>query len=213
MVRQAYIIFSKLPIPGFSKTRLSPTYSPQEAAQVQATILTRLLATALQLPATQVFLAYRAPSTEGVADFLAQLPASIKTFPQVNAALGTAMALALRQVQQQGYQRVLLTGSDIPGLTTAILQQAFAQLHLYSVVLGPSTDGGYYLIGSQQTDLTQILEADTAWSTDSVLTATQNRLQQRAVTYALLPTLGDIDTAADLKREGGDLFATSHFRL
>lgn len=213
MVKQAYIIFSKIPTAGFSKTRLSPTYSPEEAAKVQAILLQRLLTAALQLPKIQIFLAYRAADTADCAPFLAQLPTAVTAFPQVDGSLGTAMAVALQQVHQLGYQRVVLTGSDIPGLTTSILQQAFDKLTAHSVVLGPSPDGGYYLIGSQQLDLTTILEADTAWSTDSVLTATQNRLEQRAITYAMLPTLGDIDTAADLKREGGDLFATSHFRL
>ncbi|KRK32833.1 TIGR04282 family arsenosugar biosynthesis glycosyltransferase [Loigolactobacillus bifermentans] len=213
MVKQAYLIFSKVPTAGFSKTRLSPAYSPQVAAEIQAVLLQRLLTAALRLPATQVFLAYRAANATASTAFLAQLPAAVTAFPQVKASLGTAMAVALQQVRQQGYQQVVLTGSDIPGLTTAILQQAFDQLTAHSVVLGPSPDGGYYLIGSRQLDLTPILEAETAWSTDSVLKVTQNRLEQRAVTYAMLPTLGDIDTAADLKREGGDLFATSHFRL
>lgn len=213
MVKRAYIIFSKVPVAGFSKTRLSPDYAPQEAAAIQWRMLHQLLVAALALPETQIFLAYRAPTRAQAQAFLTQLPPNIQAFPQIQASLGTAMAVALRQVQQQGYQQVILTGSDIPGLTTAILAQAFQVLAAKTVVLGPSPDGGYYLIGSRQFNLTALLEADTAWSTDSVLAVTQQRLEQQTVTYALLPTLGDVDTAADLKREGGDLFATSHSRL
>lgn len=138
MIKKAYIIFSKIPAAGFSKTRLIPVLGARVAANVQLQMLKRLLQQALRLKSVDVFFAYRARDGDNPRDFLQYLPKTIKPFSQIDSDLGKAMAQAMITVQQKGYQQVVLTGSDLPKLTTEIIEQAFRALNGHDTVLGPT---------------------------------------------------------------------------
>ncbi len=111
--------------------------------------------------------------------------------------LGSRMQQAFESLFLLGYNKVIIIGSDCPGLTANDIENAFEQLHNTDVLLGPAADGGYYLLG-----LTQPfpeLFTNKNWSTDTVLTDTIADIKQSGKQYSLLEQLTDIDTLADLE--------------
>jgi hypothetical protein len=103
---------------------------------------------------------------------------------------------AFRQGFTAGYAPILIIGSDCPGISPALLEDAFRQLESFPVVLGPAVDGGYYLLGMNY--LVESLFRNKPWSTPAVLAQTVADLQRADIPYALLPVLSDVDEAADL---------------
>lgn len=110
--------------------------------------------------------------------------------------LGARMENAFRHGFEQGYQKVAIIGSDCADLKPAIIQEAFDSLDKYDIVLGPSKDGGYYLLG--MTTFCPDLFDEKEWSTSMVLEQTLNQIKNRELSFKLLPTLNDIDTEEDL---------------
>lgn len=111
--------------------------------------------------------------------------------------LGTRMYNAFREVLSRGYKRVLIVGSDCPGLIPAIIQTAFAQLLQTDVVIGPASDGGYYLLGMKE--LLPLLFEPREWGSSTVLQTTVSHIAELGKSYSLLPVLSDIDQASDLE--------------
>jgi rSAM/selenodomain-associated transferase 1 len=98
------------------------------------------------------------------------------------------------------HSSVILIGTDIPHLTTNILEESILLLENTDVVLGPSDDGGYYLIGMKKTN--DYLFQNMTWSIDTVLSESIQRINMNNMTYNLLKTLSDIDTADDWEKHG-----------
>jgi len=200
--KQAYILFTRVPVPNKVKTRLQSLLSGEEACQVQLRILqdSFLKFEGLSDQGIDLYLAY---SNEGApTDLLAGLPKKFKAFSQKGQTIGQRMNHAIRHVLNMGYEKVLLTGSDIPNLNPKIIQTAFEKLT--DVVLGPSLDGGYYLVGCRQSiDLSLIFETNIAWGKNEVLAETLKRLTSFEV--SLVSPLQDIDYPADLKAIHDDL--------
>ena len=193
----AVILMAKAPQPGTVKTRLCPPLSPAEAAELSRCFLLDALE--------------RLRALEGVAPVLAYTPANGRAFfaevapdfalqPQPEGDLGQRMAGCLEQLVAQGYTDLVLTGSDLPTLPTAYLQQAVDLLSnsRLDVVLGPSEDGGYYLIGMHH--VYRELFRDMPWSTDQVFAKTLQRARDKGLQVACVPPWFDVDTAADLNR-------------
>jgi rSAM/selenodomain-associated transferase 1 len=118
-------------------------------------------------------------------------------FLQTDGNLGTKMQNAFEEVFEKGYERVVLIGSDTPHLTNAILNQSFEKLENNDIVLGPSEDGGYYLIGFNKQTFNKDIFEDIAWSSPKVLKQTLQKLHEKDV--YLNQELNDIDTMEDLK--------------
>ena len=116
--------------------------------------------------------------------------------------LGQRMLSAFRHTRQQGGQRILLIGSDCPDVNGLLLNKAFALLNNHDLVLGPTYDGGYYLIGIN-TNLTRgqlsDLLTDIPWGTGEVLQKTLAKAKDSHCTVGLLPSLHDIDLPEDLE--------------
>lgn len=93
------------------------------------------------------------------------------------------------------YDKICIIGSDCMSLTTSLIEEAFSRLDGYDTVIGPSVDGGYYLLGIKQ--LFPQLFTKKEWSTDKVFSSTFSDIEQLGLTCYLLPSLPDIDTAAD----------------
>jgi rSAM/selenodomain-associated transferase 2 len=110
------------------------------------------------------------------------------------------MHLAMKRAFDGGARRVVLVGTDIPGLTANILEQAFSALHERDLVIGPSTDGGYWLVGMTRPE--NIFE-EIAWSQRDVLDKTLALAREKGMTSHLLAPLNDLDTPDDLAREKG----------
>ncbi len=185
-------IFAKEPIPGRVKTRLARHIGAERAAQVYAHLLdyTRTVADALAGADRIVFYADAPPAVHPFAG------AAYRVGQQLGGDLGARMHGAFAECAAAGYERVVLIGSDCRALTTDLLATAFRQLDTHDAVLGPATDGGYYLIGLRAPQPT--LFADVTWSTAQVLPQTRARLAAAHLTHAELITLSDVDEPVDL---------------
>lgn len=190
------IIFAKEPAPGQVKTRLTPPLRPEEASGLYRAFLEDILEETARLPEMELALAY-APAGSGEA-FRPLVPATVQLLPQEGRDLGERMARAFAWGFTMGFEIVLLRGSDTPDLPGAVMNEAREQLTAgpAEVVLGPSRDGGYYLMGlkAPHPELFQGI----LWSTGAVLADTLSRVQDLALKVHLLPAWTDIDTYADL---------------
>ncbi len=189
------IIFTRLPQAGLAKTRLIPALGAEGAARLQSLLAERLLARAQRL-AQDMPLAIEVRLTDGtMEEGQAWLGPGPLYSEQGAGDLGQRMERALGRALAQGVARVVLAGSDIPGLDREILAAAFAALRDHDLVLGPAADGGYYLVGLSRP--TPGLLSPGHWRT---LQAVAQRAAELGMSRALLPKLHDLDTPADLAR-------------
>lgn len=118
--------------------------------------------------------------------------------PQVAGDLGAKLKGAFASGFRRGFNKVVVIGSDCPDLDRAILSPAFEALDQFPLVLGPSEDGGYYLVGLNREE--PALFEGISWSTEAVLEQTLQIAQNRSIPYYLTPILRDIDEPQDLER-------------
>ncbi len=119
-----------------------------------------------------------------------------KKFIQEGKDLGIKMQNAFQNGFDEGYENILLIGSDLPDISKKIIDSAFEKLENNDVIFGPAEDGGYYLIGLSKM-IPSIFE-DKPWSLSELLTVTLAELKTQKQTIGLLETLNDIDTFEDL---------------
>ena len=195
--RTALVIMAKAPQPGAVKTRLCPPLSDPEAAELYRCFLLDTIDKARTLSGVSLVLAYTPTSSK---DLFASLAPDAILMPQQGDDLGDRMAACFTRSFELGYHHVLLTGSDLPTLPLDYLEQAVALIAKpqVDVVLGPSEDGGYYLIGLRQ--LHRALFDDMHWSIETVFAETVRRAAANGLSVARLPRWYDVDTPADLKR-------------
>ncbi len=127
----------------------------------------------------------------------------IKLLPQYGKDLGERIFNALNFLFKKGYKSVILIGSDSPDLPTVYIKEAFERLNIFRLVIGPSEDGGYYLIG--MTEPLKFLFKDIPWSTSSVLKKTLDLAIRKGIEYSLLPVWYDVDDLEGLRRWKGHL--------
>jgi rSAM/selenodomain-associated transferase 1 len=188
------IVFAKDPKPGTVKTRLFDRFTPEEAAALYKAFISDTLAKARGVEANAHILCY-APAS-ATASMVEIAGPDWDLVPQVYADLGERMATALRQSLAAGADRVILTGADIPSLPSTHLAQALDLLGDCDVVLGPSTDGGYYLIGVTA-DHPAIFQ-NIAWSQSSVFAQTVERVRNAGLSLGLVPPWYDVDTPEEV---------------
>jgi len=111
--------------------------------------------------------------------------------------LGDKMYNAFVEGFAEGYQEIILIGSDLPDLSSDIIENAFLKFKLNEVVFGPAEDGGYYLIGLCA--ILPFIFKDKPWSQSNLLSVTTQELNQYNVKFSLLEKLNDIDTFEDYK--------------
>jgi len=122
-----------------------------------------------------------------------------RAFPQTGDDLGDRMENAFEGVFSEDVEEALLIGSDIPGLTAGVLDEAFTALLTNDAVIGPADDGGYYLIGFKKRSFEPAIFHDMVWSTKTVFRETMDRLRDASLNVHVLPELTDVDTVEDLK--------------
>ena len=118
--------------------------------------------------------------------------------PQMGNDLGDRMGNAFKEVFFQGFDRVLLIGSDIPDLPNRLIDEALAALKNYDAVLGPSHDGGYYVIGFRRNAFLPQVFSGITWGTPEVFEQTMGILRKANLSVYTLSVWRDIDTIADL---------------
>ncbi len=193
----ALVILTKAPQPGQSKTRLVPPLSYAEAADLAQALLLDQLRNLATLGGARLFIAFTPETAAGSFDgFIAQ---GFTCFAQRGQSLGERMRHAFEHLFASRFGNVILIGSDLPALPVRFFQQAYAWLEKSAdVVLGPSADGGYYLIAMNRL-ITAIFD-DIGWSSADVLSQTLHKLDDLGLKHELLSEWYDIDTEKDLER-------------
>lgn len=195
----ALIIMARYPEPGKTKTRLAHTLGNVEVAQLYQAFLTDLAQRFGGQDYTLLW-AYTPPEID-YAKFVQTLTPAysqpMRCFPQQGQDFGTRLLSAFQWAYEHGFQRTLLIGSDSPHISRTIIEHARASLAEADVVLGPSDDGGYYLIAMRQPyDVFSGIPMSTAVVTEMTVASAL----QQGLTTRLIDQLYDIDELPDLLR-------------
>ncbi len=184
------IIFIKNPVLGKVKTRLANAIGPEKALEIYEHLLehTRTVAAAANC-VKHVF--YSDKIDDDAWD-----ETVFQKHVQAGQDLGERMANAFEAVFNLGATKVIIIGSDCPGITAEIIDTAFNSLERKDAVVGPAKDGGYYLLGMKKNHA--FLFMDKEWSTDTVLEDTVLDLFENRVSYEKCVELSDVDTIYDL---------------
>jgi len=190
------VVFAREPVLGRVKTRLAAGIGAEQALAVYRELLalTAAAVTTAQIPAT-VWLA-EAPAGGHPAQPRPEWPGLPWRVQPAADSLGARMAHAFGEAFAAGAGRVVVIGTDCPGLSAELLRQAFDQLLSHDLVVGPADDGGYYLLGMNKLEAELFSNKD--WSTATVLPDTLADAARLGLRVAQLPTLHDVDSAQDL---------------
>ena len=193
---------AKAPEPGQVKTRLCPPLSAQDAARLYRSFLMDKIAQVRGVSGAEPVVAY---APEGAAALFAGLAPDFQLVPQGDGDLSARLVAVFGRLFAVGFGAVVVTDSDTPTLPSPCLERAVASMTSgeHDLVLGPSQDGGYYLIGLR--GLHHALFAGMPWSTPVVLEETLERARALGLEVALLEPWYDVDTGADLARLVSDL--------
>lgn len=190
----ALLVFVRAPERGRVKTRLAEGIGEEGALRAYRRLAEGTLRAARGVEGAEVRVHFTPPDAgEAVRAWLGAGPLYL---PQSPGDLGARMRSAFDAAFADGAMRVVIVGSDLPGLTAELLRRAFAALEEREAVVGPSADGGYWLLGLRRT-LPALFER-MPWSTPAVLPRTLERLRAAGIEPAVLPTLRDVDRAEDL---------------
>jgi hypothetical protein len=189
----AVLVFVRAPEAGRVKTRLAAEIGAEAALRVYRRLAEHAVAEARAVGAE--LRVHHTPADAGDA-VRRWLGPDATYLPQHGGDLGARMRAAFAAAFAVGRRRVVIVGSDLPDLSADVLRAAFAALERSAAVLGPARDGGYYLLGLRE--MVPGVFDGIAWSTATVLEATQARLRAAGCEPALLETLADVDQAADL---------------
>ncbi len=190
------IIFTRYPSPGTTKTRLIPTLGPEGAAALQQQMtehITRQCLSFIEHQEASLQIYHHGGCNQDMTQWLGPHHYTI----QPEGDLGSRISSALTAAINKGFGKIIILGSDCPGITPDLLQKALLTLTETDLVLGPAHDGGYYLIGLKQ-DSTCLFE-DISWGTNMVLQQTIKKAQAATMTIGLLEVLNDIDRPEDIK--------------
>ena len=193
----ALAIMAKAPVAGAVKTRLVPPLTLAQAAEFYRALLLDQFDHLRKYLGAERYVFY---APDGAGEIFRELGGGEYVYrPQYGDDLGARMQHVFSDLWRLGHRQIILVGSDLPALSWSILDAGFRQLAQAQprVVLGPSHDGGYYLVGMNRP--TPEIFQDMSWSQDQVLAQTQARLGAIAVPYGLLPGLGDFDSVEDLR--------------
>jgi len=191
----ALVIFVRNPISGKVKTRLAKDIGDERALEIYLQLLHHTLEITRSL-SFRKFIYY----ADEVSDYdLWSVPGYTKRIQNGND-LGERMLNSFKELFDQGFTRIILIGSDCLQLKTNTLEQAVTLLDSNTSVIGPASDGGYYLLGLNK--LFPDLFVNKPWSTDQVFAKTVDDFINNGISYALLEELSDIDDATDLEING-----------
>lgn len=187
------LVVAKQPAPGQTKTRLCPPLTHDQAADLYDCFLRDTLSIMRAVSDVRCVIGYLPEDAQG---YFRQLAPDMELSPQRGASLGERLDHLLTEALLGGSQRAVIMDSDSPTLPSAYLRQAFDNLADADVVLGPTRDGGYYLIGLKQPQ--PGLLRDVQMSTPRVLADTLALAEANGLTVSLLPTWYDVDTIEEL---------------
>lgn len=192
----ALVIMARAPVPGQVKTRLGPHLTPVQSAELYSAFLQDTVELVASLSTYTPFLAFTPPEAETF--FRQSVPPSVSLLRQGDGDLGQKLYGVFLELDQRGYSPIVVVGSDHPTMQPGHLEAAMERLRHCQVCLGPSHDGGYYLIGARAVH--RCLFEDIPWSTPQVLQSTIARAKAAGLSLGLLDICPDVDTIGDLRR-------------
>ena len=194
--KNCILFFVKYPVPGKVKTRLAEQIGAGAATGLYKNFVADILATLKSLD-LNLKIVFEPPDSKG--QFQQWLGKEYSYIAQAGQDLGQRMKHAFLQAFSERFNRVVAIGSDSPDLPTEYLDLAFGALDTNDVVIGPSSDGGYYLIGFTRGSFSPEAFERIIWSSDEVYDQTVNILKQHRQNLFLLPQWYDVDTLADME--------------
>lgn len=193
-MKKAVICFTRVPRPGKTKTRLMPYLTGDQCAALHWAFLQDLSEIYIRLDA-DLFIAHTPdPDWKN----LKSVFPSARFFPQEGDGLGEKMNHALNTVLALGYEKVILTGSDLPLMAAEHLRSGFDALETADIALGATADGGYYLVGVKQPS--SFLFENQTYGRGSVFDNTVCAARSAGHTVAPALPCDDVDTPEDLKK-------------
>lgn len=192
-------ILATAPIPGQVKRRLAEEVGPSTAAEVYWQCGRRVVAASAGSGYRTIVWYRPAHEAAHVREWLEGLD-RVELRPQTSGNLGSRLAAAFGRHFAEGADRVVLIGTDCPGVDQRLVTEAFTALGTADVVLGPTLDGGYYLIGLREPQ--PGLFQDISWGSSVTLAQTRARARALKLDFRLLPPLRDVDTAQDARAWG-----------
>ena len=189
--KKALIIFTRNPELGKCKTRLAKTIGDPAALEIYRYMLQHTANVAKEIAADRFVFYSESIQKNDIWD------SNIfrKKLQQGND-LGTKMENAFLDLFQMAYEKIVIIGSDLLDLESHHVNLAFETLHSNEVVIGPATDGGYYLLGLSK--MNNFIFNNKPWSQSNLLEETLTELRNHKITFTTLETLNDIDTFEDL---------------
>ena len=194
-------VFTRYPVPGDTKTRLAPALGFQGAADLQQKMTEHIICSLTKLQVDFdliVELRYEGGDANLMKSWLGD---GFTYRPQGSGDLGFRMKGFFQDAFTNGSDMAVIVGSDIPGITDAVIKNAFDLLCRYDMVLGPAKDGGYYLIGMRRDLLSKTFHhffEHITWGTDTVLHQTVNIAKTLGVKLFLMQVMEDIDRPEDM---------------
>jgi len=196
-------MYARPPVAGKVKTRLQPAFTEGEALALYEAMLADGIEKLLSMTSgfATPFVSWSdeaSPSAD-----LSALLGRVQVEYQIGDDLGERMAATLQNRLRGGFKQAIIIGSDSPNLPMDYVDQAFEALAAVDIVLGPSDDGGYYLIGARR--LHPRLFQRVPWGTSQVLPITRERIKSGRVMCHELPSWYDVDTPESVRRLWTDL--------
>jgi hypothetical protein len=193
--KKCVVLFVRAPQMGMVKTRLAKKVGAEIALDLHQKFTEDLINTLTSVGSTVSI--YYHPS-ESRSQLIHWLGPSFGYYPQSGNDLGRRMEHAFCRSFEMGFNRVLLVGSDLPDLPVSFFHDAFTRLKTDDAVIGPSTDGGYYLIGFRDRTFFPEIFLNISWGSPLVLEQTLDRFREHRDSVHLLPPWRDIDDFEDL---------------
>jgi len=191
------LFFVKYPEKGKVKSRLADSIGDDLAVSVYKNIVDQMLSTLKERTFPLYICFFPKNAQKPIRNWLGR---EYRYMPQHGKDLGERMRNGFFDGFSMGHKRVVLIGSDIPDLSINYIEEAFKSLKEVDAVIGPAFDGGYYLIGFNQSTFSPQVFEGIAWGTETVFDETVKKLKRFRRTVHTLPYQRDIDTAEDLKR-------------
>ena len=196
MTTEQVVVFLKYPDPGKVKTRLAATTSNQFAAETYSQFVKTILEK-LEILSLPIHLSFGHPVTSP--QIQKWLGKNYDYSSQSDGDLGHRLATTFEAQFKQGKQKVIIIGSDSPDLPPHIYIDALKSLETHDCCIGPTKDGGYYLIGLTHNGYSKELFRQIDWSTEKVFQQTSTKITHLKKSIRLLPEWYDIDTQDDLR--------------
>ena len=191
----AVIVFARYPERGKVKTRLAKEIGEESALEFYTSCAENTFSECKKIKSENILLYLFYSGVKDKTLIAKWAGFDFVCLPQAGSDLGERMSNAFSEVFSNGIKKAVIIGTDIPDIDAKLINRACEVLNYADVIIGPSDDGGYYLLGMKKKY--DFLFENINWSTKSVFSETQFRIIKNNLNYFILSELVDIDTKDD----------------